>query len=354
MKSKKVYIGISIIAVIVICIVSSIFYIKATKDVKQAEFSKNITNEDTKEAMNISEDDDNAKEITNEENVVVEENKESVEENVVEENKDSVKENTVEKKKTETAEVAKKETTTKKEFSVTDMSKTLYVKATSLNVRSGPETTYSKIGSLKNASEVTITGKVNGLTWYRIYYNGKVGYVDGTYLSETKPVVETTPKVEEKSADVSTADGTVLENLIIINSRNNTLRYYCGGTLSRSYSCATGASSSPTPQGKFTVYNKIVNRPYYKANIPGGDPRNPLGKRWIGLDINGTKGSTYGIHGTNNEGSIGSNASHGCIRMHNADVESFYDIVPIGTTVIIKNTSQSDKQIAAGYGIYID
>ncbi len=345
MKNKKVYIGISIIAVIVICIVSSIFYIKATKDVKQVEFSKNLTNEDTKEAMNISEEKDEAKEITNEENV--EENE------IVEENKDAVK-NTAEENKTEIKEVDKKETVTKKEFSVTDMSKTLYVKATSLNVRSGPETTYSKIGSLKNAAEVTITGKVNELKWYRISFNGKVGYVDGTYLSETKPVVETTPQVEEKSADVSSTNGTIVGNLIIINSRNNTLRYYCGGTLSRSYSCATGASSSPTPQGKFSVYNKIVNRPYYKANIPGGDPRNPLGKRWIGLDINGTKGTTYGIHGTNNEGSIGSNASHGCIRMHNVDVESFYDIVPIGTTVIIKNTSQSDKQIAAGYGIYIE
>ncbi len=340
MKSKKVYIGISIIAVIVICIVSSIFYIKATKDVKQVEFSKNITNEDTKEAMNISEEKDEAKEITNEENV--EENE------IIEENKEVEKETAKENKE------VKKETVPKKEFSVTDMSKTLYVKATSLNVRSGPETTYSKIGSLKNAAEVTITGKVNEFKWYRISFNGKVGYVDGTYLSETKPVVETTPQVEEKSADVSSTNGTIVGNLIIINSRNNTLRYYCGGTLSRSYSCATGASSSPTPQGKFSVYNKIVNRPYYKANIPGGDPRNPLGKRWIGLDINGTKGTTYGIHGTNNEGSIGSNASHGCIRMHNADVESFYDIVPIGTTVIIKNTSQSDKQIAAGYGIYIE
>ena len=69
MKSKKVYIGISIGAILVICIiVASIFYIKANnKDVKYADFSKDISNEDTKEAMEISEEKDEAKEITDDE-----------------------------------------------------------------------------------------------------------------------------------------------------------------------------------------------------------------------------------------------------------------------------------------------
>ena len=68
MKNKKVYIGISIVTVLVICIVASIFYIKANnKDVKYADFSKDISNEDTKEAMEISEEKDEAKEITDDE-----------------------------------------------------------------------------------------------------------------------------------------------------------------------------------------------------------------------------------------------------------------------------------------------
>lgn len=344
MKNKKVYIGISIITIIVICIVSSIFYIKVTKDVKQAEFSKSITNEDTKEAMKISEENENLEENTK----TVTEDEQSAEDNQLEEDKQSAKEDTISVENSQKQENDKKETVAKKEFSVTDMSKTLYVKATSLNVRTGPGTTYSKLGFLKNAAVVKVTGKVTGSTWYRISYNGKIGYVDGTYLSKTKPVVE------NKNTNVSTANGTVVTNLIIINSRKNTLRYYYKGELSRSYSCATGTSSTPTPTGKFSVYNKIVNRPYYKENIPGGAPNNPLGKRWIGLDCYGTKGTTYAIHGTNNEGSIGTNASHGCIRMHNADIESFYNIVPVGTTVIIQNTTKSDKEIAAGYSIYIE
>ena len=65
MKSKKVYIGISIGAILEICIiVASIFYIKTkNKDVEQADFTKNITNEDTKEAMEITEEKDEAKEV---------------------------------------------------------------------------------------------------------------------------------------------------------------------------------------------------------------------------------------------------------------------------------------------------
>lgn len=347
MKNKKICIGISAIVLAIICTVVGIFYIKSKNEsIKNVNFAK--TSESTKEAMikteEMTDESVNESEEKNEEENVVKE--EVTTEEVVEEDKNEEVEK-VETKKSEKSEESKKtEQVTKKEFSVTDSEKTMYVTATSLNVRSGPETTYNKIGSLKNSAEVSVTGIVDGFGWYRVSYNGEVGYVDGSYLSENKPVIETnTENVSSSSAE---------DALIIINSRNNTLRYYVNGKLTRSYSCATGKSSSPTPQGKCKVVQKIVNRPYYKTGIPGGDPRNPLGKRWMGLNLAGTGGDTYGIHGTNNESSIGSNASHGCIRMHNADVESFYDVVSIGTTVIIKNTSSSDKEIAASYGIYIE
>ena len=178
MKNKKIYIGISIVTVLVICIVASIFYIKANnKDVKYADFSKDISNEDTKEAMEISEEKDEAKEITD----------------------DETKSEEVEKKQEEKQTEVKEEE--KKEIIVTNMNKKLYVKASSLNVRSGPDTTYSKLGVLSNSAEVSVTGKVKGVSWYRISYNGKVGYVDSRYLSETKPE----PKVEvEQSSEQST------------------------------------------------------------------------------------------------------------------------------------------------------
>ena len=143
------------------------------------------------------------------------------------------------------------------------------------------------------------------------------------------------------------------KHMIIVNTKKNTLNYYVNYTLVKEFRCATGKASTPTPQCKTTIVNKIVDRPYYKNNIPGGDPRNPLGRRWMGLNINGTYGSTYGIHGNNDESSIGKNVSHGCIRMHNSEVEWLFDQVTIGTVVLIKNTSNSDDYIANYYNITI-
>lgn len=385
MKSKKVYIGIIAIVLFCIVMVASIFYIKANnKDVKISKFLNNFTNENTKEAMNETEKLSQEINTNKKEELVVKINVETedidyeqikeVQSSEAEKSDEQTKnQNMVTNEPLQSVEESSnlEETTNnqvaepKKEIVVTPMEKTLYVNIESLNVRSGPDTSYDKIGVLKKCAELKITGKSSG--WYRIEYNNKTGFVNGSYLSETKPVIET-PKVEENtdnsSVTVSNISQTtesvqnngleVLNNLIIVNSRNNTLRYYTSGKLSRSYSCATGASSSPTPQGKFSICNKIKNRPYYKLNIPGGAPNNPLGKRWLGLQVNGTNGNVYAIHGNNDESSIGKSVSKGCIRMHNAEIEEFYDIVPIGTTVIIKNTSQTDKQIAESYNIYID
>ncbi|MDQ0859830.1 L,D-transpeptidase [Bacillus sp. V2I10] len=74
----------------------------------------------------------------------------------------------------------------------------------------------------------------------------------------------------------------------IINKSNNQLEYYENSQLKKVFRVGTGRSQSLTPEGKFKIVNKIVNRPYYKDNIPGGDPRNPLGNRWLGLNARGT------------------------------------------------------------------
>ena len=64
--------------------------------------------------------------------------------------------------------------------------------------------------------------------------------------------------------------------------------------------------------------------------IPAGSPRNPMGAAAMGLDR-----GNYAIHGTNDPGSIGGYVSHGCIRMHNADVLDLYYRAPVGTPVIV-------------------
>ncbi|MFC5469304.1 L,D-transpeptidase [Cohnella suwonensis] len=127
------------------------------------------------------------------------------------------------------------------------------------------------------------------------------------------------------------------EQFIMIVKSTNKLYYYEEGRLVKSFPVATGKRPSYTPEGLFTVHEKIKNRPYYKEKIKGGDPRNPLGDRWLGLEVNvgGKTSYAYGIHGNNNEKSIGKYVSAGCIRMHNKDVRWLYDRIKTSTPVLI-------------------
>jgi L,D-transpeptidase ErfK/SrfK len=95
------------------------------------------------------------------------------------------------------------------------------------------------------------------------------------------------------------------------------------------YPTAVGAAVSPSPQGSFTIINHIADPTWYsKGRIVPPGKSNPLGTRWLGLSVKG-----YGIHGTNAPSSIGRNASHGCIRMRNHDVEELFEIVSVGDAV---------------------
>jgi lipoprotein-anchoring transpeptidase ErfK/SrfK len=104
------------------------------------------------------------------------------------------------------------------------------------------------------------------------------------------------------------------------------------------YPVAAGSAQYPTPQGEWTIWQKVENPTWVNpdpegwgaslpAMIPGG-PGNPLGTRALYLDAPGIR-----IHGTSASYSIGTYASHGCIRMFMDDVEELYEIAPIGTTV---------------------
>ncbi|MFC7320027.1 L,D-transpeptidase family protein [Halobacillus campisalis] len=142
---------------------------------------------------------------------------------------------------------------------------------------------------------------------------------------------------------------------IIINKSNNQLAFYENGTLQKVFPVATGRKSSLTPEGKFTLVNKVKNRPWYKENIPGGDPRNPLGARWLGIKVPGdwghTSGNVYGVHGTNNPSSIGTYASSGCIRMNNKDVIWLYERADKNIPVYITSSSSSFTALAQKYEV---
>jgi lipoprotein-anchoring transpeptidase ErfK/SrfK len=97
----------------------------------------------------------------------------------------------------------------------------------------------------------------------------------------------------------------------------------------RVFDTAVGAPKSPSPTGIYKIINSITDPTWYtKGKIVGPGRCNPLGTRWLGLSAKG-----YGIHGTNAPASIGRNASHGCIRMHNRDVEELFKMVAVGDQV---------------------
>jgi lipoprotein-anchoring transpeptidase ErfK/SrfK len=146
--------------------------------------------------------------------------------------------------------------------------------------------------------------------------------------------------VYAKSTGATQLSGKYAEykQFIVIDKDSNRLFYYQEGKLTKSFKVATGRKPSYTPEGLFTVHEKVKNRPWYKEKIKGGDPRNPLGDRWLGLKVVVSKkvSYAYGIHGTNDEKSIGKHVSHGCIRMHNKDVHWLYDQIRVGTPVLIE------------------
>lgn len=124
---------------------------------------------------------------------------------------------------------------------------------------------------------------------------------------------------------------------IFINKSSNSLYFLKGQEVLNKYNVATGRSQVDTPEGKFSIIVKFVNPAWGGAGryepIKGGDPSNPLGKRWLGLNIGG--GGEYGIHGNAAYNSIGKYVSLGCIRMYNDDVESLFARVSKGTPVWI-------------------
>jgi lipoprotein-anchoring transpeptidase ErfK/SrfK len=133
----------------------------------------------------------------------------------------------------------------------------------------------------------------------------------------------------------------VYNSVITIDRAHFKLRLFKALKFRKSYGVAVGQPAYPTPTGRFAITSKQVNPVWSVPNSPwagelqgttvdGGSAANPLKARWMGI-ANGV-----GIHGTGEDYSIGTRASHGCIRMHVADVIDLFKRVPVGTPVLIK------------------
>jgi lipoprotein-anchoring transpeptidase ErfK/SrfK len=134
---------------------------------------------------------------------------------------------------------------------------------------------------------------------------------------------------------------------IVVHVDTNRLDLYEGFQVTHSWDVATAKPGWTTPVGEWSLYQKRENPTWYNpaldswgaglpAVVPGG-PGNPMGTRALYITAPGL----IRIHGTTSPDSIGRYASHGCIRMHNEQVEQLYDLVPVGAKVIIMGSRPS-------------
>jgi len=154
---------------------------------------------------------------------------------------------------------------------------------------------------------------------------------DRTFVAQTR-------KLQPKVTNADLKDR--LATAIVVNRNAFRLTLYKRLKPAKTYSIAVGQIGLETPAGLYHIQNKAVNPAWNVPNsswagslagqvIPGGAPNNPLKARWMGI-FDGA-----GIHGTDAIGSIGTAASHGCIRMRIPDVIELYDQVPVGAPVYI-------------------
>jgi lipoprotein-anchoring transpeptidase ErfK/SrfK len=119
---------------------------------------------------------------------------------------------------------------------------------------------------------------------------------------------------------------------ILVDKSQNVLTLFTDDdNVFKVYRVSTGENNC-SPVGTFEIINKMIDPVWYTegAVVPAESPDNILGTRWLGISEKG-----YGIHGTVEPDSLGTQATKGCVRMLNSEVEELYTIVPVGTEVTI-------------------
>lgn len=157
--------------------------------------------------------------------------------------------------------------------------------------------------------------------------------LSGSDRTVALPIKVTKPKVIESS----------FKTAIIVSIDQCKIYLYKGAKLVKKYNCAPGRPAYPTPTGDFKVDSKQANSSWFNphaawsASMPdviGPGPSNPMGVRKIGIDYPGVF-----MHGvpSGEFDSIGTHASHGCMRMLPSDVLDLYGRVNLGDPVFIRN-----------------
>jgi len=180
-------------------------------------------------------------------------------------------------------------------------------------------------------------GEVGRVIRVHLLAGSVVSAFESPVVSEQVRVVAPMETVQPKTTVKGLADR--YPTVIIVSRSGYRLYLFKRLKLAKTFPVAVGMAGLETPAGLYGVQEKQVNPSWHVPNspwagklagtfIPPG-PDNPIKARWMGL------ASAVGIHGTSDESSLGSAASHGCIRMAPVDVIWLYDRVPVGTPVYI-------------------
>jgi lipoprotein-anchoring transpeptidase ErfK/SrfK len=146
--------------------------------------------------------------------------------------------------------------------------------------------------------------------------------------------------VHQTAPELTTAEvASRYPSYLTLDRGSFTLRLFKGLELTRTYTVAVGQEGLETPEGIYEIQAMEEEPTWYVPEsdwagdlagqvIPPG-PDNPIKARWMAI----FEGA--GIHGTEETASLGSAASHGCVRMSIRDVEELYDEVEVGTPIFI-------------------
>jgi L,D-transpeptidase ErfK/SrfK len=147
---------------------------------------------------------------------------------------------------------------------------------------------------------------------------------------------------EVKAAEVTTyapgpAETNNLATHLVLKLKERKVYVYREDKILYQFTVAVGKKGWETPTGRFQV-RELVRDPVWKSPWTGRTatpgPNSPLGERWIGFWTDGK--NSIGFHGTPTVNSLGRAASHGCVRMRNQDVKVLFDLVRMGTPVIVQ------------------
>lgn len=213
------------------------------------------------------------------------------------------------------------------EVTITDYQATMYSTTVTLNVRSEPSQEGTKLGMVGQDTPLSVTGKCsNG--WYRIDYNGGVGYVSGDYVTVA-------PGQSEKSDAPYLLKVNRKQNIVIAYAKDD------NGDYTKPYKamvCSVGLDGA-TPTGTYTTSDKYTWR-LLSGNVYGQYATRITGHILFHSVPYFTQSKSDLEYDEYNK--LGQPASLGCIRLSVADAKWIYDNCPKGTTVTIYDSDQKE------------